>query len=115
MSLQIEHREMDSGVVVITLTGRVMLGETSTGIETLVKRLIGEGKNRVVFELGGVTHIDSTGIGRFISSLNKLRQAGGGLRMAGATGQVRDAFHVTRLDTIFNFDDDLESALKALG
>ena len=115
MSLQIEHREMDSGVVVITLTGRVMLGETSTGIETLVKRLIGEGKNRIVFELGGVTHIDSTGIGRFISSLNKLRQAGGGLRMAGATGQVRDAFHVTRLDTIFNFDDDLESALKALG
>jgi anti-sigma B factor antagonist len=115
MSLQIEHREVDSGVVVVTLTGRVMLGESSTDIETLVKRLIGEGKNRVVFELSGVTHIDSTGIGRFISSLNKLRQAGGGLRMAGATGQVRDAFHVTRLDTIFNFDDDVESALKALG
>jgi anti-anti-sigma regulatory factor len=47
--------------------------------------------------------------------LNKLRQAGGGLRMAGATGQVRDAFHVTRLDTIFNFDDNVEAALKALG
>ena len=115
MSLQIEHREVESGVVVVTLTGRVMLGETSAEIESLVKRLIGEGKNRVVFELGGVTHIDSTGIGRFISSLNKLREAGGSLRMASATGQVREAFHVTRLDTIFNFDDNVEAALKALG
>jgi anti-sigma B factor antagonist len=115
MSLQIEHRDAESGVVVVTLTGRVMLGETSAGIETLVKQLIGEGKKRIVFELAGVTHIDSTGIGRFISSLNKLREAGGGLRMAGANGQVRDAFHVTRLDTIFHFDDNVEAALKALG
>ena len=81
----------------------------------IMKRVIDEGKKHVVFDMSGVTHIDSTGIGRFISSLNKLRQAGGSLRMAGAGGQVRDAFHVTRLDTIFQFDDDVDSSLKALG
>ena len=115
MSLQIEHKEFSPGTVVITLSGRITLGESSAEIEALVKRLIDEGKNHVVFDMSEVTHIDSTGIGRFISSLNKLRQAGGSLRMAGATGQVRDAFHVTRLDTIFQFDDDVDSSLKALG
>ena len=115
MSLQIEHREVKPGTEVVTLTGRVTLGEASTEIEVLVMRLIEEGKSRLVFDLSGVTHIDSTGIGRFISSLNKMRQAGGSLRMAGAAGQVRDAFRVTRLDTIFQFDADLQTALEALG
>jgi len=115
MSLQIEHKEFSPGKVVITLSGRITLGETSAEIEALVKSMIDEGKKHIVFDLSGVTHIDSTGIGRFISSLNKLRQAGGSLRMAGALVQVRDAFHVTRLDTIFQFDDDVDAALKALG
>jgi anti-anti-sigma factor len=115
MSLQIEHKEFKPGTEVITLSGRITLGESSAEIEALVKRMIEEGKKLIVFDMSGVTHIDSTGIGRFISSLNKLRQAGGSLRMASATGQVRDAFHVTRLDTIFQFDDDVDSSLKALG
>jgi anti-sigma B factor antagonist len=115
MSLHIEHRELRPGVELVTLAGRVMLGETSAQVETLVLRLIEEGKRTLILDLSGVTHIDSTGIGRFISSLSKLRQVGGGLRMAAATGQVRDAFHVTRLDTIFSFDADVESSLKALG
>ena len=114
MSLRIEHNEVKPGVELITLTGRVMLGAESAQIETLVQELLAQGRRQVIFDLSGVTHIDSTGIGRFISSLNKIRVAGGALRMAGASGQVRDAFHVTRLDTVFKFDSDTEAALKEL-
>jgi len=115
MAVQIEHSETSPGRAVIRVTGRITLGEASAEIDALVKRLIAEGRIHLVFDLSGVTHIDSTGIGQFIASLNKLRSSGGDLRMACATGQVRDAFRVTRLDTIFQFDDDLETALKALG
>jgi anti-sigma B factor antagonist len=115
MAMRIEENEVRPGLVVITITGRVTLSEPSTEIEKVVIRLIGENKRDLIFELSGVTHIDSTGIGRFISGLNSLRQAGGSLRMAGATGQVRDSFRVTRLDTIFKFDEDLEASLKAAG
>jgi anti-anti-sigma factor len=115
MSLQIKHKEIRPGVEVISLTGRVMLGNESGEIEALVERLLKANCRHVVFDLAGVTHIDSTGIGRFISSLNKMRVAGGTLRMAAASGQVRDAFHITRLDTVFKFDPDVASALAALG
>jgi anti-sigma B factor antagonist len=114
MSLQIEHKEIRPGVEVVSLAGRVMLGNESAQIEALVEKLLKGGRRHVVFDLAGVTHIDSTGIGRFISSLNKMRVAGGTLRMAAASGQVRDAFHVTRLDTVFKFDPDVDSALQAL-
>ena len=115
MLLEIEHKEGRPGVIVIKLTGRIILGQESLRIETLVADLIAEGYRNFVFDMSGVTHIDSTGIGRFISSFNKVREVSGTLRMAGATGQVRDGFHVTRLDTVIPFFTDMESACEGIG
>jgi len=111
MALQVEQKEIGPDVVVIALVGRVMLGGEGSEIENVVERGIQEGRRHFIFDLSGVTHIDSTGIGRFISSLNKARVAGGSVRMAAASGQVREAFHVTRLDTVFKFFDDVKAAL----
>ncbi len=114
MALHVEQREVGAGVVVIALAGRLTLGREGSEIENLVEKGIQAGRRHFVFDLAGVTHIDSTGIGRFISGLNKARVAGGSLRMAAAGGQVREAFHVTRLDTVFNFFDTVEAALQGL-
>jgi anti-sigma B factor antagonist len=114
MPLLIEHRDVKPGVVVIALAGRVMLGAESVQIETLVQELLKQGRRHFIFDLSGVTHIDSTGIGRFISGLNMTLREGGSLRMAGAAGQVRDSFRVTRLDTVFKFYPDAESASQDL-
>ena len=70
---------------------------------------------RLAIDMAGITHIDSTCIGRCIASLNKVTQAGGKLHMAGAAGQVRESFRVTRLDRVFRFFDDAERALAAFG
>jgi anti-anti-sigma factor len=115
MSLQVEHREIQPGVEVVTLRGRVTLGEVSAGIEPLVQSLLDQGRRSLIFDMSGVSHIDSTGIGRFIASLNRVRRAGGSMRLAAAKGQVRDAFRITRLDTVFPFDDTVDQALKAGG
>lgn len=112
--LEIEQRQAAPGTVVILLTGRVMLGDESARIDTLISGLLGEGNQTFIVDLSGVTHIDSTGIGRFIAAFNKVLQAGGRLVMAGATGQVRDSFAVTRLDTVFRFYADSAEALEAV-
>lgn len=114
MQMEISHRETDQGIVVIEIAGRVMLGPESEKIETLLTELIAKGKRRFVFELSGVRHLDSTGIGRFISALNQVMQAGGKMRMAGAVGVVREGFRVTRLDTVFEFFPDVDSACQGL-
>jgi anti-anti-sigma factor len=115
MLLQIEHHEVAPGTVVISLAGKLMLGQESQQVETLVSGLLAEGRRNFIFDLAGVTRLDSTGIGRFIFSYNKIAAAGGKLLMAGATGHVRDSFRVSRLDTVFRFVDDVPAALRALG
>jgi anti-sigma B factor antagonist len=115
MLLQIEHRETAGGAVVITLAGKLMLGPESQQVETLVTGLLAKGRRKFVFDLAGITRIDSTGIGRFIFCFNKIAEAGGKLLMAGAIGHVRESFKVSRLDTVFRFYPDVETATKTLG
>ncbi len=115
VSLRIETAELEPGIVVIKLAGSVMRGPESQEIEALVPQFLAAGRRGVIFDLSEVKKIDSTGIGRFIFSLNKVSAAGGRLAMAGAEGYVRDVFRVTRLDTVFRFYPTTQSAVEALG
>jgi anti-sigma B factor antagonist len=114
MPLALEHREIPPAAAVITLKGRLLLGQESAKLAALVPELIASGHKNLVFDLRGVTHIDSTGIGRFIDAYTRLTKIGGKMRLAGATGPVRDSFHVTRLDTVFSFYQTVESACQGL-
>jgi len=113
MLMEIAHKEIVPGTVVITLTGKLMMGLESEQIVTLVDELLSQGKRKIIFDLSGVKAIDSTGIGRFISSYNKVGAVDGDLRMAGATGHVFQTFHVSLLDTVFRFFPTLDEALAA--
>src|ERR1700739_270092 len=101
--MEISQNEIASGAVVVTVTGKVLLGPDSERITTLVGDLLRDGKRTIIFDIGGVKAIDSTGIGGFIASYNKIAAVGGDMRIAGAVGFLFQAFHVCRLDTVFRF------------
>src|SRR5258706_14334958 len=86
MPLGVEHEDVQPLTSVITLRGKLMLGEECAQLETLVPQLLKDGRKNLVFDLSGVTHIDSTGIGRFIDTFSRLMQIGGRLRFAQARG-----------------------------
>ena len=113
MLLEIQDKEVAPATAVISLEGSVMRGPESERIEAMVTSLLERGFRTIVFDLAGVKRIDSTGIGRFIYSLNKVEEAGGKLTMAGAQGYVRECFRVTRLDTVFRFCGTVEEALQS--
>jgi len=114
MPLAIEQKDMNGATSVITLRGKLMLGEEAAQMEGLVPQLLKDGRKNLVFDLSGVTHIDSTGIGRFIDAYSRLMPVGGQMRLAGASGAVRDSFRVTRLDTVFKFYPTVEAACEGL-
>jgi anti-anti-sigma factor len=112
MALQLQHRNLQPSAALVTLSGKLLLGQESQELAALVPELIARGHKCLIFDLHGVTHIDSTGIGRFIDTYIQLSKVGGKMRLAGATGPVRDSFHVTRLDTVFSFYPDVEAACE---
>ena len=110
MAMQMSHQEIAPGTVQVSLGGKIMLGVESEQIVTLVDELLRQGTRVIIFDLSGVTAMDSTGVGRFIWSYNKIAAAGGDMRMAGATGHVLQTFRVSLLDTVFSFFDTVEAA-----
>jgi anti-anti-sigma factor len=115
MSVEIDHQEVKPGIMLIKLTGRLVLGPENGQLELLVSEKLSAGYRKFVFDLSGLSHIDSTGIGRFIFTFNKVSGAGGKLCMVAEEGHVRDGFRVTRLDTVFKFFPDVDSAVSSLG
>ncbi len=113
MALEITPKTAAPGTTVIALEGSVMRGPEGERIEEVLNSLLAQGVERIIFDMGGVKRIDSTGIGRFIYCLNKVQETGGKLWMAGAQGYVRECFRVTRLDTVFQFCETVEDALAA--
>lgn len=114
MALGIERNDGDGAISVLILRGKLMLGEDCLQLEAVIPELLKAGRTKLIFDLSGVTHIDSTGIGRFIDTYSRLAKVSGKMRLAGATGAVRDSFRVTRLDTVFSFFPTVEEARAGL-
>jgi anti-sigma B factor antagonist len=112
-SMEISHHDAAPDMVVVTIAGEVMMGAESEKIIILVSDLLSEAKRIIIFNVADITKIDSTGIGRFISSYNQIAAAGGEMRLAGSAGCVFRAFHVCRLDTVFQFYPTVDEACKA--
>jgi anti-sigma B factor antagonist len=98
--LDIQTKHVQPDIVVLEITGRITLGRESKQLEWAVESLVGEGRKKVIFDLAGVSNIDSTGIGIIVMSAAKLKKAEGELRVAGATAHVEDVLKMTNIDQI---------------
>ena len=114
MSLSIEHKEIVPATRVVTLSGKLLLGPGCSELENLIPQLVAAGARNLVFDLSGVTRIDSTGIGRFIDTYGRLKKSGGEMRLAGAAGPVREIFRLTLLDRVFSFYPTVAAACEGI-
>ena len=60
--LNINERQAGD-VTVLDMSGKITIGEGSVALRTAVRRLLEEGKKRILLNLAGVSYIDSSGIG----------------------------------------------------
>jgi len=98
--LEIRTTQLTPDIVVLEIAGRITLGRESKQLEWAVESLVGEGRKKVIFDIAGVTNVDSTGIGIIVMSSGKLKKAGGELRVAGASAHVGEVMKMTNVDQI---------------
>jgi len=98
--LEIQTKPLPPDIVVLELAGRITIGRDCKQLEWSVENLVKEGRKKVIFDLTGVTHLDSTGIGIVVMSAGQLKKAGGELRVAGASAHVEEVLKMTNIDQI---------------
>lgn len=95
VAMPIDTKQTDSGVAVVTVSGRLVLGRDVERLETVVGELLKQDQKKFVFDISALDYADSSGIGTLVACLTHIRKAGGDLRMAGANARMLRLFQMT--------------------
>ena len=110
--LTIKDRQADD-VTILDLSGKITIGEGSVQLREAVRRLLDDGKKKILLNLGDVSYVDSSGIGELVSAYTTVRNQGGELKLLNLTKKVHDLLQITKLYTVFDVKDDEAGAVKA--
>ena len=110
--LNIKERQAGD-VTVLDLEGKITIGEGSVALRNAIRRLIDEGKKKILLNLARVSYVDSSGIGELVSSFTTINREGGQLKLLNLTQKIQDLLAITKLLTIFDTYDDESSALNS--
>lgn len=111
MGLKITSKQSDA-VTVVHCNGRIVFGEEAANLREQVKNLLTTQKH-IVLNLGGVSYIDSGGLGTLVGLYTSARAAGGDIRLANLTQRVGDQLQITKLVTVFDVFDSEEKAVNS--
>jgi anti-sigma B factor antagonist len=112
INLYINERRVGE-VTVLDMKGRIRLGGSTISLHKAIRCLINEDKLRILLNLAGVTHIDSSGLGELIASYITLNSMGGEIKLLHLTESLKELMTITKLLTVFDVYDDEAEALSS--
>ena len=102
-----------SGVNVLDIEGRIVLGEESNAFREKVKSLLAAGKKKIILNLANVTYIDSAGLGTLVATFHSARSQGATLKLANLGAKFKEVLQVTKLMTVFDTYDNEAAAIQS--
>jgi anti-sigma B factor antagonist len=111
MSLDIRESSRE-GVEILTLKGRLTVGESSQ-VRDKVTAVIAGGHVNVLLNLEHVDYIDSTGLGAMVICFTTLKKAGGALKLVNPNKRNVELLLLTKLHTIFEVFADEQDAVNS--
>ncbi len=112
MALKINVREVD-GIGVVGLDGRVVLGDESNALREQVKKMLADGKKKIVLDMSNVTYIDSAGLGALVAAHHSARTQGATLKLSNLGQKFQEILQVTKLLTVFDVYPSEAAAIKS--
>lgn len=111
MIIRTRHIE---GISILFLKGNLIGEADSTEIRQAVYTELQRPEKLLVFDLGGVTRMNSSGLGVIISSMASVRNAGGTLVLANINHRIGPLFQITNITRVVKEYDTVERAVAAL-
>ena len=111
---ELNIRERQAGdVTILDMDGKITIGDGNVALRSAIRRLIEEGKKKILLNVGGVGYVDSSGIGELVSSYTTIQREGGQLKLLNLTQKIRDLLGITKLLTVFDYYDEESEALNS--
>jgi anti-sigma B factor antagonist len=113
VELRIEIEEHPAAVVV-RLIGLLVLGESGDLFRGKMRELAARSDlKKVVLDCGGVTYVNSGGIGNLVATFTNFRNRGIECSLVNLPKKIKDLLQITKLYTVFPVYDSAEQALAS--
>jgi len=104
------NTRQNGDVTILDLNGRITIGSGEEALRNATQDTLNNGAKKVVINMGGVTMIDSSGIGELVSAYTTATNRGAKLKLANLPAKVSDILTITQLITVFDvFDSEAEA------
>jgi anti-sigma B factor antagonist len=110
--MKISRRE-EGAITVIEPKGKITIGEGDVLLREEITKLLGEEKKSLVLDLGGISYMDSAGVGELVSVYTSVKNRGGELKLSCLTKKIKDLLQITQLMTIFDTYETTQEAVSA--
>lgn len=87
---------------------------TSPGLRDTLVPMFEKGLDGIVVDLAGVSFMDSSGIATLIEGLQWSKKVDKMFILTGLGDNVLNALSLTKLETVFTIEPDVDSALRAV-
>ena len=106
-------REVD-GPVIADIVGKIALAEGTMLLRDTIHDFLKQGNNRIILNLADVDFIDSAGLGELVRTFASIRSHGGHLKLVSPSENVHKLLKITKLDRVFDIEQDEASALVSI-
>ena len=101
-------------IAVIDVSGKITYGDGNAALREIVHDQLGKNR-RDLLNLREVHYIDSSGMGELVRLYTTIRDQGGTVRLVDPSARVRDLLQMTRLNAVFQIENNEAAAVASLG
>ena len=110
--MTIQERVVGS-IVVLDLSGKLVLGDGDTLLKDKIHSLVFQGRKQIVLNMGGVSYMDSSGLGALVASSLTAKNNSGHIKLVALTKRIQDLLAIAKLLTIFDSYDTEAEAISS--
>jgi anti-sigma B factor antagonist len=107
------HERTIGNATVLDVTGQITMGRNSKEFGDKIASLVARPHTRLVINLGGVSYVDSAGLGELVAARSAVSTSGGMVRLVNLTRKLNQLLIITKLSTVFDISLTEDDALAA--
>ena len=104
-------QQVKGDVVVVAVNGDITLNKGGdVALKDKINSLLQQGHKKIVLDLGGVSYVDSAGLGQLVQVHTTSAHSGAKLKLVNVTKRLKDLLVVTKLVTVFDtFENEADA------
>ncbi len=105
------QRSTEDDLTILSIEG-FLDAHTAPEFENAVQQEFDGGHKQIIVDCARLNYISSAGLGVFMSFIEEIREAGGDIKICGATPKVFQVFEILGFPALFDILPDVPAAVK---